>query len=393
MDAMNVDILTQQMMAMQGRLAELYQSANASETTQLDLLPLAFKELGVASERLMGAVEELHQQNEELANIRQNLEVERQCYQDLFESAPDGYLVTDLGGVVTEANRTATKLLNILHKFLVGKPLALFVVEDKRYLFRRQLIESHQRDRMPEWSTRLQPRHGEPFDAALSVTVVRDWKGQPTALRWLVRDISDRKRAEALLCESPGDFGQDRPVHLCAKGEILPLQPQELWLVRKGLVKLTTLSEKGEEILVGLVGSSMPFGSNLTALPTYQATALTDTQLVCIPLTELATSPQIAQILLAKISQRLRQTEHLLAISGRRRVSDRLHQLLLLLKQEIGQPVPEGTCLNARLTHEDLANACCTTRVTITRLLSKLQQQGKIQFDHRHYMVLSDEFK
>ncbi|MEB3339118.1 MAG: Crp/Fnr family transcriptional regulator, partial [Leptolyngbyaceae bacterium] len=74
-----------------------------------------------------------------------------------------------------------------------------------------------------------------------------------------------------------------------------------------------------------------------------------------------------------------------------RRVQDRLYHLLRLLKQEIGQPVEQGTRFSVRLTHEDLANACCTTRVTITRLLSKLQQQNKIIFDAQRHIVLNDE--
>jgi CRP-like cAMP-binding protein len=79
--------------------------------------------------------------------------------------------------------------------------------------------------------------------------------------------------------------------------------------------------------------------------------------------------------------RRLRQMEAILAIAGQRRVDDRLYQLLLLLQQEFGQPVVEGTRLNIRLTHQDIANAICTTRVTVTRMLGKLQQQGLIGRD------------
>jgi PAS domain-containing protein len=45
------------------------------------------------------------------------------AYQDLFELAPDIYLVTDLAGVIREANAAAAALLNIRPQFLAGKPL------------------------------------------------------------------------------------------------------------------------------------------------------------------------------------------------------------------------------------------------------------------------------
>jgi CRP-like cAMP-binding protein len=64
--------------------------------------------------------------------------------------------------------------------------------------------------------------------------------------------------------------------------------------------------------------------------------------------------------------------------------------ILLLLKQEIGEPSKFGTRLSVRLTHEDLANACCTTRVTMTRVLGELQQQGKIIFDCDRRIILTE---
>ncbi|ABG53855.1 putative transcriptional regulator, Crp/Fnr family [Trichodesmium erythraeum IMS101] len=45
----------------------------------------------------------------------------------------------------------------------------------------------------------------------------------------------------------------------------------------------------------------------------------------------------------------------------------------MLLKQEFGQSVPNGTRLNIHLIHQDIAAAIGTTRVTITRLLGKLK--------------------
>jgi CRP-like cAMP-binding protein len=209
-------------------------------------------------------------------------------------------------------------------------------------------------------------------------------------LGWIIRDITERKRAQLALLSHDYDPSQDRPRHFYSKGELISLEPQKLWLVCQGIVKLSTMSESGDEILVGLAGASMPFGSTMTSLSIYQATALTqNVELVSISLEEIAASPRLSQALLPQISDRVRQTERLLAIAGKRQVKDRLYYLLLWLKQEFGQTVAQGTRLNVRLTHQDLADACCTTRVTITRELSKLQKQGKITFDSQHYIVFS----
>jgi len=118
---------------------------------------------------------------------------------------------------------------------------------------------------------------------------------------------------------------------------------------------------------------------------------LSDVYLKWYSLSEIETSPRLAQAMLPHLGKRIRQTETLLAINGQRRVEGRLHQLLLLLKEEMGQPVAEGTRLSARLTHQHIANAIGTTRVTITRLLSKLHDQGWITIDANRHIILKDD--
>jgi CRP-like cAMP-binding protein len=218
----------------------------------------------------------------------------------------------------------------------------------------------------------------------LTVNVAREAEGW--VLQWLLRDITDRQRAESVGTED--DPFRDRFLHLYGKGENILLEPDKLWFVAKGIVKLTTMSDRGEEMLIGLARDTMIFGSSLTGLPTYQAIALSRCELFSISLSELGQSPHLAQFLFPLISQRLRQTENFLAIYGQIHIEARLTHLLALLQQEIGQPVEEGVRLCVRLTHQDFASACCTTRVTITRLLGKLQQQGKIVLDGNNHIIL-----
>lgn len=385
---MNLDLFVRQIETMYGRLTELYQGASAPSVQMPQMLPGVFKELGTASEKLQLAAVELLKQNEELIDSKTLLEAERQRYLELFEFAPDAYLVTDTEGIIQEANRAATVLLNLPQHYLIGKPLAVFVPEAERVHFRRELNLLKGRDRVLEWGIRLQPRNGEVFDAALTLGSVRNCQGQMVGLRICVRDITERKRAEAALENNDYDPIDDRRVHTYARGEMIPLIPQTIWLVCEGLVKLSTLADNGEEVIVGFAGHSTPFGSSMTSLQVYQATALSDVQLVCIAIAELGISPRLAETLLPKINQRLRQTEFLLAIAGQRRVKDRLSRLLLLLKQEIGQLEAGETRLSVRLTHEELAAACCTTRVTITRELNKLLQEGKIALDSDRHIIL-----
>jgi len=181
---------------------------------------------------------------------------------------------------------------------------------------------------------------------------------------------------------------EERRLHFYAKGETIPTVSQGVWRVGQGIVQLSTFYPSGESGLLGWVGPSMCFSLWLTGLETYQAKAVSDVHLMWYSTTEIENSPHLAKEMLPQLARRMRQIEAMLAIAGYRRVEERLRQLLLLLQQEMGQTVPEGTRLMVRLTHQDIANAINTSRVTVTRLFGKLKQKGVISFDNRRHLIV-----
>ena len=190
------------------------------------------------------------------------------------------------------------------------------------------------------------------------------------------------------------ELQEGRRLHFYAKGEEIPLVSQGVWQVCQGLVQLNTICQNGEEVWLGWAEPLTFFGQWFSLLRSYQAIALCDVQLTWFSLAEINASPRLSQLVLPQLVRRIQQTEALLAISGQRRVEDRLQHLLMLMKQQIGQPVAGGTRIQMRITHQNLANAIGTTRVTVTRLLSKLKTEGLITIDRdRHIILREDSFK
>ncbi|MEH2178524.1 MAG: PAS domain S-box protein [Nostoc sp.] len=140
---------------------------------------------------LMETLEELRQQNEELAIARETAQLEHQRYQDLFNLAPDAYLVTDLAGIIKEANYVAAALLSVKQKFLVGKPFILFIAESDRQTFINQLANLQQ---VQDWQVYLQPRRGTAFTARIRMVAMYT-QGQQVGWRWLLDDISEQQAA------------------------------------------------------------------------------------------------------------------------------------------------------------------------------------------------------
>ena len=94
-------------------------------------------------------------------------------------------------------------------------------------------------------------------------------------------------------------------------------------------------------------------------------------------------------LLMRATSSRVRQSEALIALLGLRRIEDRVRGFLELLATEYGQPCDQGLRLNLRLTHQDIAAALSTTRVTVTRVLGGLRDQGWLQLDEQRQLVVS----
>lgn len=181
---------------------------------------------------------------------------------------------------------------------------------------------------------------------------------------------------------------RERTLQPFRSGRVIPLRPNEIWVVCRGVVILNTLHPTGDEALLGVVTPSMPFGLPLTWISPYQAIALTDVDLLPLTVTEIERSPALCQGLFRHLSRRLQQAEAFLALSSCRRVEERLKQLLILLRHEVGQPIQQGTRLQIRLTHQQLANAIGTTRVTVTRLIGQLKQEGWLTIDAKRHIIL-----
>ncbi|HEX2076703.1 MAG TPA: ATP-binding protein [Longimicrobium sp.] len=155
------------------------------------------EELLTAHEELQVTEEELRVQNEELALSEALLEQERLRYWELFQQAPDAYLVTDPDGLILEANHAASALLNVPARRLIRKPLGVFVPESLRREFRTRLSLASELGRVDDWETALQPRRREPVEVSCTVAAVRAPDGGVQALRWLLRDVTERRRGEA----------------------------------------------------------------------------------------------------------------------------------------------------------------------------------------------------
>jgi signal transduction histidine kinase len=184
-------------------------STRAAPVTAQRSLGDALTELDAAFNELATAQDELRIQTEQLADARRDLAEQRRRYRMLFVSAPAAYLVTTPEGVVCDANQQAGALFNVRPKFLIGKPLVVYVASAARRGFHDRLHQLRTPGTIcDDWLIEMQPRARDCFDASATVVCGIEPTQQHTELQWLIFDVTARRREERALQQAKADLEQ-----------------------------------------------------------------------------------------------------------------------------------------------------------------------------------------
>jgi PAS domain S-box-containing protein len=175
------------------RIEELRRVAKTARADPL--LDKLLNELQLSVEELQVSEEELRQQHDALMESRELLEAEYRRFQDLFDSAPCAYLVTDAAGVIRNVNETGLRLLGRTTELVIGKPLVVFVPEEHRRGFRRRLAALREAGAVLEWEMVIEPRNGRPIVVSARVGSADAHGG--AQLRWILQDESERRAVRA----------------------------------------------------------------------------------------------------------------------------------------------------------------------------------------------------
>ncbi len=130
-------------------------------------------------------------------------------YRDLIEISPDAIYVIDSDGVCVLGNRAGAELAGIPQEELVGTPVTETYLPEERHLFRERL-KRLKADTTLRFERKFVRNNGEIVPVEVSVSAIRGGYFQA-----ILRDISERKRGEALLT------GEKRLLEMVARGVAL----------------------------------------------------------------------------------------------------------------------------------------------------------------------------
>jgi CRP-like cAMP-binding protein len=168
--------------------------------------------------------------------------------------------------------------------------------------------------------------------------------------------------------------------------ETLPLTDNYFWSIRQGIAKTLTWDEEGKLIILGYWGVGDIVGKELSQVDPYEVRCLTYVEAACIPKHQWS-------ILARSIFRYIQQTEELFCILRCERMQERLLKVLTFLGNKFGHQVDRGQLIDLRLTHQELADLIGATRVTVTKILNQLEQDGLISRPRRHLIVVCNKAK
>ncbi len=133
----------------------------------------------------------------ERKQMEEELRKSEKRYQDLYDSSPDMYFSVSHNGMVTSVNQHGAEYLGYSKKELIGRPVWVVVHEDDlsrvqehvKKIFEQRLMTS-------ELEFRKLRKDGSTIWVYELTSLVLDKNNEPSELRILCRDITDRKRME-----------------------------------------------------------------------------------------------------------------------------------------------------------------------------------------------------
>ncbi len=183
-----------------------------------------------------------------------------------------------------------------------------------------------------------------------------------------------------------------------AKGEAIYLpsdQSNGAFLLGSGRVRICSTTPDGKQAILGFVKAGELFGEMSLVQSGYReerAEAAEACQVVLLPADELqrlmSECSDLSLGITKLIGVRRRRIERRLRSLLFRSNRERLGYLLLDLIEQFGKKCPNGTLIDVRLSHQELASIIGSTRESVTINLGEFQAEGLIQQSRMRIVVI-----
>src|SRR5437867_3568396 len=186
----------------------------------------------------------------ERKSAEEKLRKSEEKYRDLIEISPDAIYVVDADGICVLGNRAGAELAGIPEDELIGTLITNTYLPEERHLFRERLTKLRMGS-IVRFERKFVRENGEIVPVEVSVSAIRGGYFQA-----ILRDVSERKKAEALLT------AEKRVLEMIATGvaleEILNALCLSIEQQRSGTLASVLLLNRDGVHLNSIAGPSLP---------------------------------------------------------------------------------------------------------------------------------------
>lgn len=173
---------------------------------------------------------------------------------------------------------------------------------------------------------------------------------------------------------------------------------QYMYVILGGKVKVVRITTDGKEVLLALHRAGEFFGElSLIDNQTSPAMVLAAEKSVVAIISRkdfyslISTQGKVLDTLLRSLCSRLRDSWARIQLLSFNNASQRIRSLLVQLANEYGRKTQDGTLLDIRLTHQDIADMTGVARETATRVIDKLHRDGAIKVIRSKFILLDQD--
>lgn len=135
--------------------------------------------------------------------IFRNLKQSEEKLRSIFSSSSNAITVTDLNGKIIDCNQETLELHGFSSKEeVIGRNAFTFISKKDKIKAMQNMKKTLQKGQVKDVEYTLMTKDGREFPAEISVSVIKDYSGNPTSLVNITKDITERKRLEEQLINS-----------------------------------------------------------------------------------------------------------------------------------------------------------------------------------------------
>jgi CRP-like cAMP-binding protein len=190
----------------------------------------------------------------------------------------------------------------------------------------------------------------------------------------------------------------------CAPNQVILVEEesgQSLFIIKRGSVKVSHVSEEGREVILSILNAGDFFGE-MAVLDgrgrSANVTALAETELLVLRrgdfLGLLEDYPQISIALLRELAGRIRASDSHISALSLKDAMGRVAMALIHVAEKTGRRRGQEVVIPKLPIQQDLANMAGTARETISRAMSQFEEMGYLQREGRRLVIKDmEQFK